>query len=499
MDLHPGVYVTDNIRLKRRLGEGGMASVWVGEHLTLRIDVAVKFIAPDLVGQAPDLVARFNREATAVARIRSPHVVQVLDHGMTADGTPYIVMELLEGEDLGARLDREGSLPLADVVTILTQVGKALTRAHQAGIVHRDIKPDNIFLVRTDEEGELFAKVLDFGIAKDTQQASRSVVTISGTMVGTPAYMSPEQVLSGKHADARADLWALGVVAYHAMTGEVPFEGSTLGALCVAISRGVFQEPSYLEPRLPHALDAWMARALAVSPDDRFQTVKEMLDAFREAARSSAPTVDEVAAYSRPSSEFERSGEAADDWEPPPSSSVPPGMRGAPALTGANLAPLPTRRVEPRVLWVGGLALVVGILATAAITRPRAALPGPSQGVSGSPALSSSALLASPERSASREAALPTEGATDEPRPPEVLRPGEVVDAPAPEASPRRRSTTEGGARARKLATDATTDAAAATSSAAASPPEPPAPAAPSSAPTVPTDDGAASSVDRGF
>lgn len=369
MNLEAGFHVTENIRLKRPLGAGGMASVWVGEHLTLRIEVAVKFISPELIGQSPDFVARFNREATAVAKIKSPHVVQVLDHGMTDDGTPYIVMELLEGQDLGARLDREGALPFSEVVEIIAQVAKALTRAHAEGVVHRDIKPDNIFLVHGDEDDEIFAKVLDFGIAKDTRQTSRSVVTVTGTMVGTPAYMSPEQILSGKHVDGRADLWSLGVVAYHAMTGEIPFEGSTLGSLCVAIARGVYQAPSYIAPALPRDIDSWMARALALSPEDRFQTAKDMVVALREAAASPCTQSDEVAPFSRPSNEFGLGGGHAPDWEGPHSSDAPPSSRRAPLPLTEGAIGSAAKRLAPRAVLVGGVALVSGIVASAAITR----------------------------------------------------------------------------------------------------------------------------------
>jgi len=370
MELAPGVRVTENIRLTRRLGEGGMASVWVAEHLTLHVEVAVKFIAPELLGTAPDLIARFNREATAVARIRSPHVVQVLDHGMTPDGTPYIVMELLEGEDLGMRLDRDGQLPAAHVVSIVSQVAKALTRAHAVGIVHRDIKPDNIFIAGTDEDEEMFVKVLDFGIAKHTKKTSYSVVTTTGTMVGTPAYMSPEQVLSGKHVDERADLWSLAVVAYHALTGDVPFQGNTLGALCVAIARGSFQPPSYVEPSLGRAMDAFMARALSLLPEERFQTPKEFAEAFREAAESVQVAKDDVGPFSRPSSDFSVGGAAGErDADDEPAAPGTGKHRRARATAMESLLVVPKTRLAHPAVLAGGVALVGGVLAVAAFTR----------------------------------------------------------------------------------------------------------------------------------
>src|SRR5262249_30549614 len=200
-----------NLRLVKLLGEGGMGSVWIADHTTLKTQVAVKFMAQALASSA-EAVERFAREASAAARIKSPHVVQVLDHGFTSERIPYIAMELLEGEDLGVRLERLGRIGLSETTTIIAQACKALSRAHSLGIVHRDIKPENIFL--TEIDGELVVKILDFGIAKQTQATGLGMTT-TGTMVGTPYYMSPEQVVSAKAVDSRSDLWSIGVVAYH--------------------------------------------------------------------------------------------------------------------------------------------------------------------------------------------------------------------------------------------------------------------------------------------
>jgi serine/threonine protein kinase len=196
--------VTPSLRLLRPLGAGGMGSVWIARHLGLDANVVVKFMSEELAtnGQA---LERFRREAAAAADVRSPHVVQTFDYGLSADGVPYIAMELLEGESLRQRLDRERRLVPRDVITIVAHCAKALSRAHDRGVVHRDIKPDNIFL--TDGgDGEVFAKVLDFGIAKSS--AANHVATSTGAVLGTPYYMSPEQVLGAKGVDARTDLWA---------------------------------------------------------------------------------------------------------------------------------------------------------------------------------------------------------------------------------------------------------------------------------------------------
>jgi serine/threonine protein kinase len=275
-----GLRVADNLSLVRPLGQGGMGSVWVADHLTLETQVAVKFISAELRGQE-EAVSRFQREASAAAHIKSPHVVQVFDHGLTDTGIPYIAMELLDGEDLGRRLGRMGALPLPLIAEIVTQMCRALSRAHSLGIVHRDIKPDNVFLSEAD--GELLVKVLDFGIAKRVNDHSL-VKTGTGMMLGTPSYMSPEQMLSTKAVDLKSDLWAAGVVTYHMLTGNLPFHAETLGALCVAIERCEFTAPSALRNRLPRAVDAWCARALARDPNQRFGSAREMAEAFRIAA-----------------------------------------------------------------------------------------------------------------------------------------------------------------------------------------------------------------------
>jgi serine/threonine-protein kinase len=253
-----------------------MGSVWIADHLALGTQVAVKFMSAACAEEA-ELAERFRREAMAAAQIKSPHVAQVFDHGIAADGAPYIVMELLEGETLRGRMLRPRRMSPAEVARVVGQVAKALGRAHQLGIVHRDIKPDNIFLL--DVDGDLFVKVLDFGVAKQAVDGNLGM-TSTGSILGTPLYMSPEQLLSAKHVDHRADLWALAVVTYHALTGQLPFTGETLGALSVAVHAGVFTPPSAHRPEISPEVDAWMARALARAPEERFGSAKEMAGAL---------------------------------------------------------------------------------------------------------------------------------------------------------------------------------------------------------------------------
>ncbi|WP_437330676.1 serine/threonine-protein kinase [Sorangium sp. So ce381] len=280
MPLHTGQMVTPSLRLVRILRRGGMGSIWVADRLPLKAQVAVKFMSPEYVDD-PGYVERFRREAVAAAQITSPHVAQVLDHGLTAEGMPYIAMELLRGEDLRVRISRQGRLPLGEVARIVAQAAKALGQAHRLGIVHRDIKPDNLFLTQVD--GEIFVKVLDFGIAKRVRDLR---VTSTGNVVGTPLYMSPEQLVTPRDLDFRADLWSLGVVAYHAMTGRTPFSGETLAALTLAVHRGRFTPPSAHRIDVPAAVDEWMARALQQDPSARFGSAKEMADALERALSS---------------------------------------------------------------------------------------------------------------------------------------------------------------------------------------------------------------------
>jgi serine/threonine protein kinase len=278
----PGQLVVPGMRLVRKIAEGGMGSVWEGEHMALKTSVAVKFVLSEF-GDNEEAAARFEREATAAARIKSPHVVQVLNHGLTEDDVPFIVMELLEGEDLETRLKREPRLPVELVVHIVTQAAKGLDKAHSLGIIHRDIKPSNIFL--TDVGGEVFVKLLDFGIAKlSMADIARTRVTQTGSVIGTPVFMAPEQMTHAKDAGAPADMWSLGVVAYLALTGALPYDSETIAGLAMAIERGTFTPASSLVEGLPTGIDAWFLRALAKDPTARFGSIRELAE---ELAKSS--------------------------------------------------------------------------------------------------------------------------------------------------------------------------------------------------------------------
>jgi eukaryotic-like serine/threonine-protein kinase len=273
---YQGQFITSTIRLLRRLenGVGGMGQVWAAEHLALRTHVAVKFMVSKYATSAGSL-RRFTQEAQAAALLQSPHVAKVFDHAMTAEGEPYIVMELLRGETLRARLERLGVLPVDEVCRMIEHAAKALSEAHRMGLVHRDIKPDNLFVL--DVEGEPFLKVLDFGIVK---QLDEEATTGSGASnMGVVKYMSPERLgVEPRVVDQRADLWALGVVAYELLTGAVPFSGKTDFLVAKAVEVGTYMPPTQRRQELPALIDGWMAKALARDINDRFDAAMDMAD-----------------------------------------------------------------------------------------------------------------------------------------------------------------------------------------------------------------------------
>jgi CheY-like chemotaxis protein/class 3 adenylate cyclase len=265
--------------LERELGRGGMGVVWEARDPQLQRRVALKLMHA-LESESDTRLRQFEREARAVARLQTPYVVHVYDYGVTEDGRPYMVMELLEGESLHQRLQRSKLMTPAALLPMLTQLAKAMDCAHEAGIIHRDLKPGNIFLAQ--HGAETTVKVLDFGIA--TMHGSLQLGrTEQGTFAGTPPYMSPEQVRSDD-VDHRTDLWALGVVMYESLTGRLPFHGDNLAGLIMRICMESFTPPSALVPGLSPAIDAFFGRALAKKPEDRFPSARELAAAFARAA-----------------------------------------------------------------------------------------------------------------------------------------------------------------------------------------------------------------------
>ncbi|WP_437982259.1 protein kinase domain-containing protein [Sorangium sp. So ce117] len=283
LSLEAGSVVGGKYRLERPLAGGAMGFLWVARHLQLDVEVALKFMMPQHA-DSPVARARFEREAKASAQLRTPNVVHVYDYGLEGD-TPYLAMELLEGEDLAAYLARHGRLEPEELVGIVSQVSKALRRAHEVGLIHRDLKPANIFLAR---QGEEVVKILDFGVAKTIGTGLAADATKTGTLIGSPHYMSPEQVRRSKTIDFRSDLWSLGVIIFQCLTGQLPFPGEELGDVLVEICTGDIPVASQLAPALWPELDRFLERALKREPAERFQSASELARAFAAAVQRTA-------------------------------------------------------------------------------------------------------------------------------------------------------------------------------------------------------------------
>jgi serine/threonine protein kinase/TPR repeat protein len=269
----PGDILLGKYEVLRSLGEGGMGVVFSAHHRELDERVAIKFLHPHLAARA-DVASRFLQEARAGRRIKSQHVARVFDVARV-DDAPFMVMDLLEGETLAAYLDRRGPLPTSEAVDLLLQACEAVNEAHILGIVHRDIKPGNLFLTLAPN-GAPFLRVLDFGISK----FENVNVTASANMLGTPLYMSPEQAKDAPNVDARADIWSLGVVLYEMLSGTRPFAGSSGSAILIAVLQNAHAKLSTLLPDVPPFLEQAVDRALAKEPTDRFESIEELAAAI---------------------------------------------------------------------------------------------------------------------------------------------------------------------------------------------------------------------------
>ncbi|MEM9070608.1 MAG: serine/threonine-protein kinase, partial [Myxococcota bacterium] len=279
-----GMMLQDRYRVVRKLGEGGMGAVYEGEHVLIKRRVAIKCLHAQFAQNA-EVVARFRREAQAATSIGHENIIEVTDMGLFDDGTVFMVLEYLEGRDWSDVIEAQGAMSLGRVVRILSQVCDALGAAHAKGIVHRDLKPENIYLIERSGNPD-FVKVLDFGISKfmDPEGPNHSM-TRTGTTLGTPYFMSPEQARGSKEVDGRTDLYALGVILFHSLTGRYPFDDESFPALILKICHEAAPSVRTLRPDLPEAVDAIVSRLLSKEPRERFQdcaSLKAALSPFAD-------------------------------------------------------------------------------------------------------------------------------------------------------------------------------------------------------------------------
>jgi serine/threonine-protein kinase len=281
MGLEIGQVIDGKYRIVRLLGEGGMGAVYEGENVRIHRRVAIKVLHANVAGNA-DSVQRFEREAQAAGRIGSDHIVEVLDLGELPGGDRYMVMEYLDGESLGRRIETRGRLDAREAGSLLLQFLDGLASAHGAGIIHRDLKPDNVFLLRSRKGQGDFVKILDFGISKFNALNADNAMskTRTGAVMGTPYYMSPEQAKGAKEMDHRSDLYSSAVILYESITGKVPFDADTFNELLFKIALDTPVPPARHAPEIDPAFSAIVLKGMAREPKDRFQSAQEFTAAI---------------------------------------------------------------------------------------------------------------------------------------------------------------------------------------------------------------------------
>jgi eukaryotic-like serine/threonine-protein kinase len=362
-----GDVLAGKYRVDRVLGVGGMGVVVAAHHLHLDERVAIKFLLPETLTNG-DAVMRFAREARAAVKIKSEHVARVTDVGTLETGAPYMVMEYLEGEDLANWLLTKGPLPLEQAVDFLLQACEAIAEAHSIGIIHRDLKPANLFVAQLPG-GVQSVKVLDFGISKLTGMSAsgaRASDTKTSTMMGSPLYMSPEQMQSSKDVDTRADLWALGVILYELLTGVSPYVADSMPELILKIVSSPPDSLRARRPDVPEALEAALLRCLEKDRKRRYQTVGELAGALSPfGSRKSRHSVERIMQV------MTAAGMSASAPALPPMSIPPVSAVGA-ATSGAFGGSVPGAKRSGTAVVIGAVAVGVGALAVGAMVALRA-------------------------------------------------------------------------------------------------------------------------------
>lgn len=416
-------------RVERVLGVGGMGVVVAATHLQLGQRVALKFLLPTVLGNA-EVVARFAREARAAVRIQSEHVARVIDVGTLTTGSPYMVMEYLEGGDLAASLQTRGPLPVVEAVTYVLEACEAIAEAHAIGVVHRDLKPANLFLARRTGRDPM-VKVLDFGISKTTDPAV-SGLTQTTAVMGSPLYMSPEQMMSSKDVDARTDIWSIGVILYELLVGEPPFVGETMAQVVFMVTNR--DPPLLIEKRsdAPQGLAEIVRRCLRRTPAERFANVAELASALvpfgsprADVSLERISRVLGVAAAAAPRPRVDPTPASIETSASPPTDLLsPPPKRKVPLLLAA---------VITLVLLLGGVLLWRSLHSSAEpVATPNVVVPAPPTPIA--PAVAPIVQAAPPEPTpvaAAPSAQAPASAAAVAPS----AGPQAVVVAPPPSAA----------------------------------------------------------------
>jgi eukaryotic-like serine/threonine-protein kinase len=416
-----GEVLAGKYRIGKVLGAGAMGTVVAAHHLLLDQKVAIKFLVPEALGH-PQAVARFMREARATVRLRSEHVVRVLDVAVLEGGAPYIVMEYLEGCDLAGWLGQRGALPIGQAVDFILQACDAIAEAHELGVIHRDVKPANLFAVQRAGVA-VSIKVLDFGISKTegvvpttltpSEFKAAEVKTEERTMIGSPFYMSPEQMESARDVDSRTDIWALGVTLCELVTGKLPYEGKSIVQV---YSRIASQAPLRLRdssPHLPAGLEAIILKCLSKNPEGRYRSVKELATALAEFGSGRAAKAVDRAARQAGGLDPRGSAESLSVASPSPRTLASQITEKTLPSTAPGVAPKAGRYVVEIAITLGSIGVIGAVVALKVVARghvvdgpaPVSSVSSESSAASSTAALATAASSGAPSSAAASSAA----------------------------------------------------------------------------------------------
>jgi len=420
--VNEGDVLAGKYRIDKVLGAGGMGVVVAAHHIQLDEKVAIKFLLPQALA-SKETVARFAREARAAVKIKSEHVARVSDVGTLENGAPYMVMEYLHGSDLSDWLKQRGAMPIDQAAEFVLQACEAIAEAHAVGIVHRDLKPSNLFATRRPD-GSPTIKVLDFGISKTGKDPSGMQMTATSSVMGSPLYMSPEQLQSSKDVDARSDIWSIGIILHELLTGDSPFQAETMPQLVVGIMSSAPPPLRTKRPEAPRGLEQVILKCLDKDRANRFQTVGDLAVAlFEFAPRRSKISVERITGVLR-----EAGLASASVAVPPSSNSEGPPSGGTKASWGSTAPGIPMTGSK-KTIFIGLGVVVVALLAAGVVVQMRQSAPSPLD--SASSATTGSIATAEPAPSAAAPREVP------EPQPVvSAAAPMPSVDAPKPGVLP---------------------------------------------------------------